>query len=171
MNAITQTHAETIDPAALRKTLSCFPTGVAVATTRARSGAPLGVTISSFNSVSMSPPLVLWSLARQAASLEEYRAHPGFAINVLAAGQEDLCRRFAGEERDRFAGLEWTEGAMGLPVLRGTAAILECATHAIHEGGDHEILIGRVVAHAETDRTPLVFGKGKLVALDTTSVE
>lgn len=151
-----------IEPKALRQTLGCFPTGVAVATAFARNGAPIGVTISSFNSVSMDPPLVLWSLARTAGSLPEFRAHGGFAINILSETQAELARRFAGSDRDRFSGLDWTTGLHGSPVIGASAAVLECRTYALHEGGDHEILLGEVLAHDASDRTPLVFGKGQL---------
>lgn len=146
----------------LRQTLSCFPTGVAIATTVSRQGIPIGVTISSFNSVSMDPPLVLWSLASNAGSREEYLAHKGFAINILASDQIGICRLFASSERDRFKSLDWNEGLHGLPIIAGCAATLECATHAVHEGGDHEIMIGRVENHSSTDHTPLLFAKGKL---------
>ncbi|WP_299484223.1 flavin reductase family protein [uncultured Roseibium sp.] len=164
MNAMTGTKDFAIDPKALRQTLACFPTGVAIATTRSRTDEPIGVTISSFNSVSMDPPLVLWSLARKAGSLAEYKAHPGFAINILSHEQADLCRLFASTERDRFSGLEWVEGVHGVPCLKDCAATLECETQAVHEGGDHEIFIGRVLAHMNSDKTPLAFGKGQLGA-------
>lgn len=164
MNAMTGTRDFAIDPKALRQTLSCFPTGVAIATTLSRSGDPIGVTISSFNSVSMDPPLVLWSLARKAGSLPEYRAHPGFAINILSAAQLDLCKLFASQERDRFSGLEWMSGVHGVPCIADCAATLECETHAVHGGGDHEIFIGRVIAHRNSEKTPLAFGKGQLGA-------
>ncbi len=158
---------ETVDLKALRNTLSCFPTGVAIATSVARNGAPLGVTISSFNSVSMDPPLVLWSLARNAASLPEYLAHSGFAINILSSEQADLCKLFASPERDRFATLDWCSGMNGVPILPGCAATIECSTHAIYDGGDHEILVGRVIKHNASDRVPLVFGKGRLGPFET----
>jgi len=164
MNAMTGTGEFNVDPQALRQTLSCFPTGVAIATTRSRDDEPIGVTISSFNSVSMDPPLVLWSLARKAGSLPEYRAHRGFAINILSADQVELCKLFASPQRDRFSGLEWVEGAHGVPCIAGCAASLECETHAIHDGGDHEIFIGRVIAHMYSEKTPLAFGKGQLGA-------
>ena len=155
-----------IDPKEFRTTLGCFPTGVAVATTVSREGAPIGVTISSFNSVSMDPPLVLWSLASNAGSLDEYLAHKGFAINILAADQAELCKLFSSKERDRFQAVDWREGLHGLPVLAGCAAVMECETDAIHPGGDHEIFIGRVLRHMSTEKAPMLFGKGKLGAFE-----
>lgn len=154
-----------IDSKMLRQTLSCFPTGVAIATTVSREGVPIGVTISSFNSVSMDPPLVLWSLASNAGSRDEYLAHKGFAINILASDQVGICRLFAGPERDRFQSLDWAEGLYGLPVIAGCAAILECSTYAVHDGGDHDIMVGKVENHSSTDHTPLLFAKGKLGAM------
>lgn len=168
MMTMTVEESSLVDPKALRDTLSCFPTGVAIATSVARNGAPIGVTISSFNSVSMDPPLVLWSIAKSAGSLPEYLAHPGFAINVLSGDQAGLCKLFSGPERDRFASLDWRAGRNGVPVINGCAATLECETHAVYDGGDHEIMVGRVVEHASNDQTPLVFGQGKLGSLAIT---
>ena len=149
----------------LRRTLGCFPTGVAIVTTCAPDGAPVGLTISSFNSVSMDPPLVLWSLALKAASLPVFRAAPGFAINVLSAGQADLPRVFSSPVEERFDAVAWERGLDGLPLLSDAAAMLECRTHARHDGGDHEIMLGEVLRHRATDRVPLVFGKGRLAPL------
>ncbi|WP_341369005.1 TRAP transporter substrate-binding protein DctP [Yoonia sp. BS5-3] len=119
------------------------------------------------SAVSMDPPLVLWRLARNAASLPEYLAHPGFAINIQSSEQADLCKLFANPERDRFAALNWHSGVNGVPVLSGCAATIECGTHVVYDGGDHEILVGRVIKHTANDRVPLVFGKGRLGAFET----
>lgn len=151
-----------LDVSAFRRTLSCFPTGVTIVTTTAPDGAPVGVTISSFNSVSLDPPLVLWSLARKAASLPIFQSTDGFAINVLAADQVDLPRIFSSPVADRFDAVDWSVGSCGHPVLDGAAAVIECQTYARYDGGDHEIMLGQVMTHRSTDRTPLVFGKGKL---------
>lgn len=155
----------TIDPAGLRRALGNFPTGVAVVTTLGTGRAPLGVTVSSFNSVSMDPPLILWSLSREAASLGAFKAHGAFAVNVLAAEQEPLCRHFASAAGDRFAGVPWRAGIEGIPVLEGAAAVFECRTFAVYPGGDHEIFLGEVARFDHWDTVPLVFGKGRLSAL------
>lgn len=157
--------AVVIDPADFRRSLGCFPTGVAVATTMGRNGRPIGLTISSFNSVSLDPPLVLWSLALSAASLEDFRTSETFAINVLSAAQANLCRVFSSPVADRFVDLPWKIGDAGAPVLEGSAAIFECRTFARHDGGDHEVIIGQVLRHLGTDATPLVYAKGRLGAL------
>lgn len=167
MNATTPITAQTINATDLRRTLGCFPTGVAVVTTLSRSGAPVGVTISSFNSVSMDPPLILWSLGLKALSLEDFRAHGHFAVNVLSAAQAELPRVFSSPVEDRFEGLEWTRGVGDVPVLAGSAAVFECTTHARYDGGDHEIFIGRVARHGHADVDPLLFAKGRLTSLPT----
>ncbi|GAB5377394.1 MAG: flavin reductase family protein [Acuticoccus sp.] len=149
----------------LRHALSCFPTGVAVVTTIGTDGAPIGITISSFNSVSMDPPLILWSLTRRAGSLEAFKSHGAFAVNVLSAEQEPLCRHFAGAEGDRFADLAWRAGIEGIPVLEGAVAVFECRNWALYPGGDHEIFLGEVVRYDHWDIVPLVFGKGRLSPL------
>ena len=160
--------ADHVTPAAdLRRSLGCFPTGVAVVTARDGAGDPIGVTISSFNSVSMDPPLILWSLALRAASLSDFRAAGHFAVNVLSERQAELPRIFSSPVRDRFDGLEWSDGLGGAPVLKGCAAVFECRTYAQYDGGDHEIFIGEVLRHAHDDVAPLVFAKGRLSALPT----
>lgn len=151
-----------IDVADFRRTLGCFPTGVAIVTTADQDGAPIGLTISSFNSVSMDPPLILWSLSLNAASLPVFRASGGFAINILSADQAELPRLFSSPVEERFAGLNWQPGFGGHPVLNDAAAVIECRTYARYDGGDHEIILGEALRHRATDRTPLVFGKGRL---------
>lgn len=150
------------DAADFRRTLGCFPTGVAIVTTSDENGAPIGLTISSFNSVSMEPPIVLWSLALNAASLPVFRSSGGFAINILSADQAHLPKVFSSPVEERFADLNWQPGLKNSPVLNDAAAVIECATYARYDGGDHEIMLGEVLRHRSTDRTPLVFGKGRL---------
>lgn len=159
------TRLSTIDPKDLRRALGCFPTGVAIVTTLSREGDPVGLTISSFNSVSLDPPLVLWSIGLNAASLPVFRANGGFVINVLSAAQVDLPKTFSSPVEDRFATVPWRPGLAGRPVLDEAAAVFECRTYARYDGGDHEILLGEVLRHEATDRVPLVFGKGRLSPL------
>lgn len=154
-----------IDPAELRKSLSCFPTGVAVVTTTGKHDGPVGVTISSFNSVSLDPPLILWSLARKAASLEDFRASGHFAVNVLSETQADLPRVFSSPVEDRFETVSWRSGHGGAPVLDGCSAVFECRTYARHDGGDHEIFLGEVLRHAAFAAAPLLYAKGRLGTL------
>ena len=156
------TNLTPFDAADFRRTLGCFPTGVTIVTTTAPDGSPVGVTISSFNSVSMDPPLVLWSLGRNAASLPIFHGAEGFTINVLSAEQADLPRIFSSPVAERFEACDWSVGTAGHPVLTDAAAVIECRTYARYDGGDHEIFLGEVLAHRSTEKTPLVFGKGKL---------
>jgi flavin reductase (DIM6/NTAB) family NADH-FMN oxidoreductase RutF len=152
-------------PDELRATLANFATGVVVVTTRDARGRPFGMTVNSFNAVSLDPPLVLWSLALTAQSLPIWRAATGFAVNILAEDQDALCRRFASRAEDRFEGVEWFNGQDGLPLLSGTVAALPCRFWARYPGGDHEIMLGRVLACTRSPRTPLVYCQGRLGAL------
>lgn len=150
----------------LRDVLGCFATGVSVVTTRGEGGAPVGLTINSFNSVSLDPPLVLWSLALTAPSLSAFRAHRAFAVNILSETQAGLARKFARPASDKFAGVDWKPGYADVPLIAGAAARLECRTWRRYEGGDHEIIIGEVIAVAATDRAPLIFHRGRFVRAD-----
>lgn len=156
----------TLDTRDFRRALGCFATGVAVITTRDGGGRPAGLTINSFTSVSLDPPLVLWSLSRHAASLPAFHDSEFFAVNVLAADQLDLSRRFARPSSDKFAGLGFVDGLGGVPLLDGTAACFECRTRHRYDGGDHVIFLGRVERYAHSDREPLVFGRGRYGRLD-----
>lgn len=156
----------TIDPREFRDALGCFATGIAVATARPADGRPVGMTINSFASVSLDPPLVLWSIARTATGFAAFRDAGNFAINVLREEQRAVSARFAGQADDRWEGIaveRWTTGA---PVIAGSLAVVECATEAIHEGGDHLILVGRVLRLA-SDRSgrPLVYFGGRYAGL------
>ena len=157
----------TIDSATFRAVLGRFATGVTVVTTRDGDGRDHGMTVSAFCSVSLEPPLVLVCLDH-AATLLPYVA-PGvpMAINVLAATQEALSRRFASEVDDRFDGVGYTRGPAGTPLLDDALAHLECRVDAMHQAGDHTVVILRVeLAHANEDAGPLLYyrsGYGKLV--------
>lgn len=147
---------------ALRDALGAFPTGVAVVTARSAEGLPVGVTVNSFASLSLEPPLVLWSLNLKSPSLAIFEQASHFAVNVLSAEQAHLSRRFATPAPDKFDGLEVSEGAGGAPVLAGTAACFECRTEARYPGGDHRLFIGHVehYSHDKT-RAPLLFHRGR----------
>jgi flavin reductase (DIM6/NTAB) family NADH-FMN oxidoreductase RutF len=152
------------DGAAFRRALSQFCTGVTVITTRAASGQLVGITASSFNSVSLAPPLVLWSLATRSASMPVFRANSHYVVNVLAASQLDLCKRFATVKGDRFEGVSHAEGDSGMPVLDGALAWFECHNRSRYEEGDHVIFVGEVercgVAENAEGLSPLVFQNG-----------
>ncbi|PQM26532.1 peptidase [Sphingopyxis lindanitolerans] len=146
---------------AFRDALGTFATGVTIATTIGESGEPVGVTANSFNSVSIDPPLVLWSLAKSSYSRSAFAESGHFAIHVLAATQEGLSNDFARRGGDKFAGVDWRGGALGSPVLGDYAALFECRTRHQYEGGDHVILVGEVIAHDARDVAPLLFHGGR----------
>ncbi|MCE1184100.1 flavin reductase family protein [Zoogloea sp.] len=146
---------------AFRDTLGMFPTGVTVVTARTPEGGAVGVTVSSFNTVSLNPQLIVWSLSKHLASLPVFESAPVYAIHVLAEDQQDISQRFASKLPDRFAGLEVVDGLEGVPLLAGCCARFECRHHAVHPGGDHQVLIGEVLRfERDASRRPLVFQGG-----------
>jgi 3-hydroxy-9,10-secoandrosta-1,3,5(10)-triene-9,17-dione monooxygenase reductase component len=148
------------DKRAFRNALGRFPTGVTVVTTLGPDGRWIGLTANSFNSVSLDPPLVLWSLAKRAASLPVFANAPHYAINVLAADQIELSRQFASPRDDRFSGVACRKGLGGIPLIEGCAAWFECHNVHQYEGGDHIILVGRVERFADAERPALAFHAG-----------
>ena len=160
MTSATSPAASQDDPVrALKRTFGAYPTGVTVVTTLHR-GVPLGFTANSFTSVSLDPPLVLVCHGSYATSHAAFRDATGFAVNILAADQEALAKRFASRVEDRFAGIGWCDGEGG-PILDGSAAWLDCAMHDAHPAGDHTILIGRVLAHEDAGTDPLLYARGR----------
>lgn len=153
--------AEHFDAAGFRKALGSFATGVTIITTRDASGAPVGLTVNSFNSVSLNPPLVLWSLAETSNSLSIFRAATHWAVHVLSSDQEALSGRFARRGEDKFAGAEIEPGFGDVPLLRGCSARFQCRTAFQYEGGDHVIFVGEVLAFDRADVAPLVFHAGR----------
>ena len=152
-----------IDSRAFRDTLGRVPTGVCVITTRSADGVLDGVTVGSFASLSLDPPLVLWSLDKKANCHEAFMACETFAVNVLAEDQTDLSRVFATKEARPWSDLEHSPAPQtGAPLFPGCCAYLECATEATHPGGDHDIFIGRVLRlePAAAGRPLLHFGGG-----------
>lgn len=150
-----------------RRACGQFATGVAVVAVRGPDGRPAGLTVNSFTSVSLDPPMVLFCLDDRAGCLSAFERAGGFAVSVLAEGQADLSRRFADAEIDKFAGLTWEEGPRG-PVLPGALAWFQCRTDAVHRGGDHLILVGAVesVDVARDSTRPLLYWRGDYRALD-----
>lgn len=149
------------DVAGYRRALGSFATGVTIITTRDADGTPLGLTANSFNSVSLNPPLVLWSLANRSRSLDAFRTAQHWAVHVLGTHQEALSSRFAKTGTDKFAGLEVDEGLGGVPLLHDCTARFQCRTAFQYEGGDHVIFVGEVLEFDWTETAPLVFHGGR----------
>jgi 3-hydroxy-9,10-secoandrosta-1,3,5(10)-triene-9,17-dione monooxygenase reductase component len=141
--------------------LGSFTTGVTIVTTRGVDGQPIGITVNSFNSVSLQPPLVLWSLAKSAHSLAAFESSVNWAIHILSAGQEALSNLFAKAGADKFAQLELERGHDDIPLLKGCTARLQCKNSLRYDGGDHIIFVGEVVEFEHTPITPLVYQLGK----------
>lgn len=155
------------DTKAFRRALDEYVTGVTVVTAESPDGTRVGMTMNSFNSVSLDPPLVLFSVSRKALSLRAFETAKGYAVNVLARGQEELSMRFAKSGADKWRDVSWTPGYMNAPLLAGALAHFECAPYATYDGGDHVIFVARVVRfHVAPEREPLVFCRGGYSALD-----
>jgi flavin reductase (DIM6/NTAB) family NADH-FMN oxidoreductase RutF len=145
-----------------RDALGMFATGVTIVTARAANGRLVGLTANSFNSVSLAPPLVLWSLARSAASMAALSTGSHYAVNILAADQKDLAERFASKDVDRWADVAFTEGLGGAPVLAGAAASFECFNRSRYDEGDHVIFVGEVERCTHrAGASPLLFHGGR----------
>lgn len=151
---------EQFDPRELRKAFGQFATGVTVATTRAEDGRRIGVTANSFTSISLDPPLLLWCVSKDAPSLPAFQAANHFAINVLCSNQHYLSRQFATPSEDKFAGVEFSDGPGGVPLLKGVLARFFCRCVRHVEAGDHVIVIGEVERFETFDGEPLVFHSG-----------
>jgi flavin reductase (DIM6/NTAB) family NADH-FMN oxidoreductase RutF len=150
-----------LDTRSLRDALGEFATGVAVVTACSRDGQPVGVTINSFASVSLDPPLVLWSLGLQSPSMAVFEACSHYAVNILAADQVELSQRFSQSQNDKFAGIETKVGAGGTPLLPGCCAWFECRNELRYPGGDHIILVGHVENFSRQEKPPLIFHGGQ----------
>ena len=148
------------DQRAFRRCLGQFSTGVTVITTQS-AGQPVGVTANSFSSLSMDPPLILWSIGRGSRSYAAFATAKHFAVNILSADQIELSQLFASRTEDKFAGVDWYAGALGSPVLRDVVAVLDCELEASLDGGDHLILVGRVRSYARFSGSALLYAQGR----------
>ncbi len=151
------------DSRQFRTALGQFATGVTVVTTRLEDGSFLGLTASSFNSVSLDPPLVLWSLGTRAQSLPVFSANSHYVINVLTADQQVLAEQFASRSENRFEGVEFTLSRTGLPILKGASAWFECFNRSQYPEGDHVIFVGEVERCSHGDAAPLIFHNGSFL--------
>ncbi len=154
---------------AFRNALGSFPTGVTIITTQdPADGRLTGITVNSFSSVSLDPPLVLWSLARKSPNLDQFGVGRQHAIHVLADHQKDLAYHFAAPKPDKFAGVEHVLSPdFKAPILAGATTCFYCETNQLLDGGDHLIVLARVLRHESSDRSPLLFAKGSMMSLPT----
>lgn len=144
-----------------RDALAQFATGVTIITARTRDGTFVGLTANSFNSVSLDPPLIVWSLARRSRSLSLFEGAERYAVNVLAHDQIALARRFSRPHADRFAGVSHRLGTAAAPLIEGCVAWLQCRHYALHPAGDHMLFIGEVETCAYQNVAPLVWHGGR----------
>ena len=164
MNRQTLTASSEFTSRDLRTALSKFATGVTIVTTAGEDG-PVGVTVNSFSSVSLDPPLILWSLARTSSRLPVFEQASHFAVHVMNHQQEDLCRAFSRDAR-AFDSLAMCQNQKNIPIIEDCLACFECARHAVHAGGDHLIFVGRVEAVSLTHTEPLIFFDSNFGAIE-----
>lgn len=158
---MTQSTAEpTFSPHEFRRALGNFATGVTIITAVGSDGKKVGVTASSFNSLSMDPPLILWSSIKESLSCAIFESASHFAVNVLASDQMDMSNHFARQNEDKFAGMDWEPGLGGAPIFPNCAGRFQCETYDKLDGGDHWIFVGKVIAFDDFGRPPLCFHQG-----------
>jgi 3-hydroxy-9,10-secoandrosta-1,3,5(10)-triene-9,17-dione monooxygenase reductase component len=150
-----------LDARAFRAALGAFVTGVTIITTADAAGRPAGLTANSFNSVSLDPPLVLFSLGLDSTSLDAFRQAKFWAVHVLSAGQEALSNKFAKKEGNKFLDVTYAEGPGGIPLLDGFAARFVCRAAFEYEGGDHAIFLGEVMEFDQAGLPPLIYHQGR----------
>ena len=153
--------ADSVDAAGFKAALGAFVTGVTVITARSPSGVMAGVTVSSFNTLSLTPPLVLWSISLLAPSLKVFRESIRFSVNVLAEDQGAIALQFSRPSADKFEGVATIAGLGGVPLIVGSSAHIECLVEQRYPGGDHELVIGQVSRVQKNDRLPLVYFNGR----------
>ena len=144
-----------------RNALGKFGTGVAIVSTKTTDDFPVGVTINSFNSVSLDPPIVLWSLNKRSPSLKAFDDTGRFVIHVLSKDQIGLSKRFSSQIEEKFANVEYEFGQLGVPLISGCSAIFECTTWLRQEVGDHILFLGRVENFTSTEKEALLYYKGR----------
>jgi len=160
-----QPNSQAPDTRRLRDALGEFATGITVVTARGADGTPVGVTINSFASVSLDPPLVLWSLGLHSPALAAFESCSHYAINILAADQMEFSQRFSRPRSDEFAGIDLKVGAGDTPILPGCCAWFECRNELRHAGGDHLIFVGHVENFHRDEKPPLIFHGGRYRSL------
>jgi len=150
------------DQKEFRNACGAFATGITIVTTMGPNDEPVGMTANSFSSVSLDPPLVLWSVGNHAGSFDIFSSAEHYAVHILHKEQEVLSNLFASRGEDKFGNIEWSKGELGSPILSDYAVCLQCKMEYVYPGGDHNILVGRVVAFDDRDiEAPILFHKGR----------
>ena len=162
MTQTSQFSDQPVASADLRNVMRYYLTGVTIVTLTGPDKKPYGLTVTSFNSVSLSPPLILWSLDNRNDRLPMFQDARGFAVNIMAADQLALCEKFAAADNDRFSNCNWRFGAYGQPLLENALANLECRPWAEYDGGDHTIFVGEVMSIKQNKGKAAAFFNGKL---------
>lgn len=153
---------QAFDQIAFRNACGMFATGITIVTTLRPDGEPIGMTVNSFASVSLDPPLILWSVGEHAYSYDVFKNTDYFAVHILRKDQEVLSNLFASRGEDKFGGIEWSLGEFGSPILSEYAACFQCKTEHIYPGGDHKIIVGRVMTFEDRgDQEALLFFRGR----------
>lgn len=150
-----------MDQREIRNIAGTFATGVTVITTREANGKPVGMTANSFTSLSLNPPLVLFSIDKNASLYETFMNTKYFAINILSEDQEVLSRQFSKRNIDRFEDVSYEKGVTGTPILNDTIGYFDCAVHTYYDGGDHTIVVGEIKNGEAREGNPLLFYRGK----------
>jgi flavin reductase (DIM6/NTAB) family NADH-FMN oxidoreductase RutF len=163
------TESSSVEPAVLRAAMARYATGVCIATTLTNGGAPAGLTITSFNALSLDPPLILWSLGLNSSNLDTFRSSDRFGISILPYEMSELARNFSRSGGDKFAGVAVDTGQSGVPLIAGALVQLECLTDAQYPAGDHVLFLGRVIGLAVGDGAPLVFCNSAFGALTSSN--
>lgn len=154
-------HAASVSSELFRQACGRFPTGVTIATVTDPGGAPHGLTVSSFTSVSLDPPLVLICLGHAVTVIDNFRAAAYFGLSILAENQQSISERFARRGQNRFTGVPWHIGEFDVPMIDGSLASMECAVHHRSSAGDHDILIGRMLRAHVSEGRPLIHWAGR----------
>lgn len=154
-----------INESQFRQAMAQFATGVAIVTCANSEGSPVAMTVNSFTSVSVDPPLVLWCVNRTILPFPAFHDAANFAIHVLHAGQQDISNHFAVDREDKFSGIAHAHGIGGVPILKDFLALYECETHTRFDAGDHVVIVGRLLACELREGDPLVFHAGGYRAL------
>ena len=146
----------------LKKSLGIFSTGIAVVTTTDQTKSPLGMTVNSFASVSLNPALVLWSIEKKQPSYDIFLNSNGYAVNILTKTQNDLCTLFSSPIEDKFKNVKWNLSENGHPIIHESLAWFDCVKWNYYDGGDHKILVGKVISHHHTEKEPLLYWNSKI---------